>query len=81
MDFSPTRQQRLSMRRYDFQCAAYVASLHPVYPNQRGAIIGSRKVDLGLAVAKDVDVSRFVVIHKYDEAQSLCPEDRDHDPC
>ena len=52
--------------------------IHSVSPDQFGAAIDARQVDLGLTVTEEVDVSGRVVIDEGDDAQAVGTKHGDH---
>jgi hypothetical protein len=56
MDILPPRQQRGSLFRHDPHGLADFDPRHPVGPDQMRPSIVAQQVDLGLAVAEDMDV-------------------------
>lgn len=59
------------MLGHHLHCASDIAAFHSVDPDQLGHAIGGREIDLGLAVAEDMDMGGFVVIDEDDDAQSM----------
>ncbi len=55
-----------------------VAPLQSDGPHQLGAAIGSHEVDLGLAVAKHMNVRGFVIVHEDNDFESVSAQDGDH---
>jgi hypothetical protein len=43
-------------------------------PDQFGGIAGTNQIDLGVAIAKHMDMSRHMIVHKNDHTQAVGSE-------
>lgn len=68
----------VAMLHHELYRAANLTSSHAFGPDQFRTSRSPQEIDLGLAVTKNVHVSRLVVIEIDDDAKAMSPMDRDH---
>jgi hypothetical protein len=78
MNLSPSRRELMLPVFNESHGAPHVVAFHAVSPDQFRLAAWADKIDLGLTVAKDVDVRRLMIIGKDHEPEARSTEDRDH---
>jgi hypothetical protein len=78
MNFPPAFQHLDLLPGNDPHGFTDVAHFHPIGGDQFGRAAFPKKVDLCCAIAKNMDMRRFMVIGEYDEAKPAFAVDRDH---
>jgi hypothetical protein len=71
MYFSPSGQECFLMVLHDFHRAPDVAALKPVCRDEFRYAVRSDRIDLDLAVAKDMDMRCLVITDKDHDAKSV----------
>lgn len=57
---------------------ADLIAFHVPRPDQDWKAIRANQIDLGLAIAKNVHMGRFVIVSEDDDAQPICSIDGNH---
>jgi hypothetical protein len=78
MDLLPSCQKGSPLSGNKAHCASDLAPLHAYRPHQLSLPVGTRQIDLGLTVAKNMHVRRHVIIGENDNAQAQATRDCHH---
>jgi hypothetical protein len=78
MDLLPSCQKSSPLSGNKAHCASDLAPLHAYRPHQLSLPVGTRQIDLGLTVAKNMHVRRHVIIGENDNAQAQATRDCHH---
>jgi hypothetical protein len=64
MNVLPLGEQQRLLLDNDPHGATGLAARHAIGPDQIRGAVGAQQIDLGLTVAENVDVHRWVIIHE-----------------
>ncbi len=77
MNLAPACQQIRLLRHNHLHRVAHIAPLHALYGHHLRHTARPDQIELGVPVSKNMDMCRFMIIGKDDEAQAMSAQNSD----